>query len=281
MYAILDPKAAHEVFGSNRPEAGREFFNLVDSGDECLVVDRQLLEQLYESQAREWTRQALNAGLIRRVCESKVNARIEHLQNQDSCRSDDPHVIALAQLSGARLLYSNDGLLRQDFSDKKLLNEPPGKVYLSRRDEKQGSLFADRERSRLTRDLWAAFEDAPLEDGMDHPADEIIGNALRTKRYKKIVLQCLRSLSLDVEHASFAASVLRCLGRQVRPGTTSWRAELVRDALVSGDVEIRDAAAQAAESWGDQDIIEVLISHQEPVPWLRDYIREVADDLRN
>lgn len=281
MSAILDPKAAHEVFGSNRPEAGKNFFNLVDSGVEGLVVGRQLLEQLYESPARDWTRQAVNAGLIRRVRESEVAARTEQLENDDCCRSDDPHVIALAQVSGARLLYTNDGLLREDFSDKKLLNKPTGKVYLPRRNEGRQSFEADRERERLTRALWAAFEDAPLEDGMDHPAEEIIGNALRTKGQQKTVLQWLGSLSLEAKHASFAASIFRCLARQVRPGTTSWRTELVRDALASDDVEIRDAAAQAAELWGDRDIVEVLISHQEPVAWLRDYIEEVTRDLRN
>ena len=281
MYAILDPNAADEVFGPDRPEAGKEFFELVHSGDELLVVGRQVLEQLYQSEAREWARQALNAGLIRTACASDVNAKAEQLRSEKSCRSGDAHIIALAHVSGARLLYSNDGLLREDFSDERLLQKPLGTVYISRRNEGQPSPVQDRWQERLTTALWAAFEDTPLEDGMDHPAEYIIGNALRPRARRTSALQWLKSLSLNDQHPSFAASILRCLGRQVRPGTSTWRTDLVRDALTSGNVEIRDAAAQAAELWGDRKLVEVLLSHQEPVQWLSDYIRQVADDLRN
>ena len=57
------------------------------------------------------------------------------------------------------------------------------------------------------------------------------------------------------------------------------RVELVRDGLATEGVEIRDAAVQAAEAWGDLGMVEVLESHREPVAWLRDYVRSVIDDL--
>ena len=53
----------------------------------------------------------------------------------------------------------------------------------------------------------------------------------------------------------------------------------MRDALALDDVEIRDAAVQAAELWGDREILLVLKSHSEPESWLRDYIFDVIDDL--
>ena len=37
------------------------------------------------------------------------------LQDAGACQSNDLHVLALAQVSGARLLYSNDLSLHQDF----------------------------------------------------------------------------------------------------------------------------------------------------------------------
>ena len=43
--------------------------------------------------------------------------------------SDDPHVLALAKLTGARLLFSRDDALIQDFQNNKILNQPGGKVY--------------------------------------------------------------------------------------------------------------------------------------------------------
>ena len=137
----------------------------------------------------------------------------------------------------------------------------------------------DREQERLAAMLRFAFETEPFEDGMDHPADQIIENALRSTEDQRI-LDWFSSLSLDAKHPSFASSVLRCLGRQTHIGTATWRAGLVRDALAKDDIEIRDAAVQAAESWGGQEIVDVLMSHDEPESWLRECIPEIIDDLR-
>ena len=142
----------------------------------------------------------------------------------------------------------------------------------------QQTLTEDREQARLAAELRATFEADPLEDGMDHPAEQIIGKALRSMEDKR-VLDWFRDFSLSAAHPSFAASVLRCLGRQANPGTDLWRTGLVRGGLAMDDVEIRDAAVQAAELWGDPDMQSVLESHSEPEPWLRDYIRDVIDNL--
>ena len=113
---------------------------------------------------------------------------------------------------------------------------------------------------------------------MHHPAEEIIADALRGAE-KSRVLAWLKAFSLDSTRASLAASVFRCLGRQKLPGTERWRVGLVRDGLIAEDVEIRDAAVQAAELWGDRSPRTILLAHSEPEPWLRDYVRDVAEDL--
>ena len=146
---------------------------------------------------------------------------------------------------------------------------------LSMRQKHDGNGGQER---RLASKLWAAFEADPLEDGMDHPAEKIIEKVLQSEG--EGILDCLKRLCLNISEPSFAASVMRCLGRQNLPGTNSWRTELVRDGLATKDVEIRDAAVQAAESWGGREILDVLESHQEPEQWIRDYIRDVVEDLR-
>ena len=135
----------------------------------------------------------------------------------------------------------------------------------------------NRENERLENRLRMAFEAEPLEDGIDHPAERIIDDALRSV-HGRPVLAWFRALSVDVERPGLAASVLRCLGRR-RPGTSAWRVEIVRSALAADDVEMRDAAVQVAESWGDPGMREVLSSHTEAVPWLRAYIEDVVEDL--
>ena len=53
----------------------------------------------------------------------------QQLRDNEAVRSDDPHVLALARLSGARVLYTGDQALTQDFKDKQLIDKPRGKVY--------------------------------------------------------------------------------------------------------------------------------------------------------
>ena len=59
----------------------------------------------------------------------------EKLLQEERCRSNDTHVIALAQISGARLLYSNDKDLYVDFKNKHLIDEPRGKIYSTNEDK--------------------------------------------------------------------------------------------------------------------------------------------------
>ena len=136
----------------------------------------------------------------------------------------------------------------------------------------------DHGRDSLSSRLQASFEDNPLEDGMKHPAERIIAEALQTAK-DRWILDWLSDFCTDDARSSFAASVLRCLGRHSNVGTTSWRVGLIRDSLAIDNVEIRDAAVQAVESWCDRDSLDVLRSHREPEPWLRQYIFDVMDDL--
>lgn len=136
MCAILDADVAHQVFGSNRPKAGEEFFNWINKERGLLVVGGKLLEELVKTRAcKEWLQQALQAGRAMQCNNQKVNARAEELKNKGSCQSTDPHVIALGQISGARLLYSNDKGLHQDFTNKTLIDNPRGKVYSTLRSQ--------------------------------------------------------------------------------------------------------------------------------------------------
>lgn len=134
-------------------------------------------------------------------------------------------------------------------------------------------------RASLTNRLWAAFEAEPLEDGVSHPAEDAITEALDELGTPR-ALECFRDISLDMDNPAFAASVLRCLGRQADLGTGEWRIGLVRVALGSDDAEVRDAAAQAAESWGDFGMLAALEAHDEPTAWLKDYIDAIVDDMR-
>lgn len=137
MCAIVDANVAGEVFGPSPQPAGEKFFEWINKGSNRLVAGGKLLEELELSSRdfRIWASVAISAGKMRIISESAVNARTEEIHGEGVCRSDDPHVLALAQVSGARLLYSNDRALQQDFKDKELIDSPRGRVY-STRDSK-------------------------------------------------------------------------------------------------------------------------------------------------
>lgn len=131
MCAIVDANVASEVFGENPPPAAEEFLEWITDGRGVLVVGGRLYEELdgHSPDFRRWASQAILARQMRIEDEDLVNAKERQIRNAGQHRSDDPHVLALAHVSGARLLYSNDRDLQQDFGDRGLIDHPRGKVY--------------------------------------------------------------------------------------------------------------------------------------------------------
>ena len=130
MCAIVDANIASEVFGANTCPASEKFLEWINKGRGRIVVGGKLLEELEVlSGFREWSQNARLAGIIRTANSDTVNSITEEIKDTDICKSDDPHVIALARVTGARLLYSNDKPLQQDFKNKSLVDVPRGKVY--------------------------------------------------------------------------------------------------------------------------------------------------------
>ena len=131
MCAIVDANVASEVFGPDTSPAGDKFFDCISKGKIRLVLGGKLREELDvgSPKFRKWASQAVLAGIVRIFDEYEVNARTKQIERKKIHTSDDPHILALAQVSGARLLYSNDRALQQDFKNKQLIDNPRGSVY--------------------------------------------------------------------------------------------------------------------------------------------------------
>lgn len=149
MCAILDNDVVHQVFGRNRPAAGKAFFDWIDSGRGRLVGGGRLFEELaHNENFRLWWQAATLSGRVERVGDEAVEAETVRLAKQKACGSNDAHVIALALVSGARLLYSNDKDLGDDFRNHKL-----GNVYTTRRDKDAPPEFDNKKFRRHHREL--------------------------------------------------------------------------------------------------------------------------------
>ena len=133
-------------------------------------------------------------------------------------------------------------------------------------------------RTLLFNELYSDFAAEPFEDGMNHAAEETIARAFRNTG-AECLLGWMREFCTDIDRPHISASVLRCLSRLTEVGTLQWRKELLNDALAIDNVEIRDAAVQAIEQWEQVELLDLLRSHEETDPWLRDYIESVIDDF--
>lgn len=130
MCAIVDNNVVTEVFGNRPPEAGKKFRQWLGNRNGRLVVGGKLLEELKgNSGFREWFQQNQLSGRLRQVKRSKVEAEEQRIRWENLCQSDDEHVVALAVVSGARLLYTNDADLIKDFKNRQIVANPNGKIY--------------------------------------------------------------------------------------------------------------------------------------------------------
>lgn len=135
MCAIVDADRLHQVFGENRSEAGEFFFEWISNGSGLLVVGGQVRAEMDKySKFKAWFRTALKFGRARTVDDNAVEFETVFLRGQRICKSNDVHVLALARVSGARLLFTNDGNLQRDFGDPKIIRNPRGSVYSTRVD---------------------------------------------------------------------------------------------------------------------------------------------------
>lgn len=134
MCAILDANVVSKVFGSDRspaerPPVGVKFFQWIDSGNGQLVIGGKVATELCRNENfNRWAQQKVLAGrLLSFDKEAKTETRRLETQKQSKqmrFASNDLHILALAKVSGARLLYSEDKKLQRDFTE--ILR---GKVY--------------------------------------------------------------------------------------------------------------------------------------------------------
>ena len=132
MCAILDANTANEVFGDSRPPAGERFFDWLSSPRGQLVLGGKLLSELSRNSSfLDWMRNAINSARVRQYGDQDLAPHVADLARKEH-RSNDAHVLALAAASGARLLYTNDRALIEDFKDRAVMARP-GSVYTTAR----------------------------------------------------------------------------------------------------------------------------------------------------
>lgn len=128
MCAIVDANRWHEVFSPKRTAAGAAFHKWLSSKRGFAVLGGKLKREIASGMERMRQVQGLvHNGMVVQAPDAEVDDETERIERSGGFASDDPHILALAKVSGARLLYTNDRDLQDDFKNAGFVVD--GKIY--------------------------------------------------------------------------------------------------------------------------------------------------------
>ena len=134
MCVIVDVNVASEVFRSPPTKRGLPIRDWLTEGDGCVVYGGRLANELFKyGAARRFLIELGRQGRAARIPQGRIDKETDRLQAGQHLTSNDPHVIALARVSGARVLFSADTDLHADFKNARWVSKPRGRVYSSRK----------------------------------------------------------------------------------------------------------------------------------------------------
>lgn len=137
MCLIIDNNVASTLFLSdNKYNPYRLAYDWVQYGKGKLVIGGRLWDEYQDAYSNRKRSTTERSNWVFELTRSDraiiypmemVNKEEDEVRNE--CSSDDPHVIALARVSGARVLCTLDGALEADFKNGALVNSPRGHIY--------------------------------------------------------------------------------------------------------------------------------------------------------
>lgn len=133
MCLIVDANLAAVVFTSPPHPDFEPVLDWLEKREGCVVFGGRLAAELERlERPRRYLRELLRAGRALRLPDDPVGTEEAVVAGIGLCRSNDPHVLALARVSGARTLCTHDRDLQRDFRDHRLVSNPRGSVYQRR-----------------------------------------------------------------------------------------------------------------------------------------------------
>lgn len=130
MCVIVDANRLAVTFASSDDPSAICVRNWIEKGKGKIVysnVGRLALELSRVTEARRFVLELQRRGQARLIDGALVASAIQRLPPK-GVRSNDRHILGLALASGARLLFSGDDNLVQDFTNTKIIR-PRGKVF--------------------------------------------------------------------------------------------------------------------------------------------------------
>ena len=131
MCLIIDANVASALQPEPSDDAKPVIDSIVKRKLTLVIGGKNTMELSQNGSIRRWLRGLLRANVARRVPDPDIEREERILREHGQYKSNDVHVLALARASGARLLFSRDKALAQDFKNRACL-KPSGSVYKER-----------------------------------------------------------------------------------------------------------------------------------------------------
>ncbi len=146
MGLIIDANKAADYLNHPNDPDHEPIYVWIEKDDGKLAFGGRLTKEwLKLNKAARYIRVLLEAGRAVVYANGEVNREETEVKSTGLCTSDDQHIVALARISGVRLLFSKDGNLCDDFRNTELVPRPPGKIY---RKASHASLLRDAPKCR-------------------------------------------------------------------------------------------------------------------------------------
>jgi hypothetical protein len=130
MCLIVDANCAAVTFCNQQDGNSAPIIKWLLERDGCVVYGGRLaIELLQLGRVAKFLAELKRAARAIALEDSVINAEETVVAELKQLRSDDPHVIALARVSGARTLRTEDQALMNDFKDVSLVPRPQGRIY--------------------------------------------------------------------------------------------------------------------------------------------------------
>lgn len=130
MCLIIDANLAARVFAAPCEDDFLPIWEWIEEGDGKVVFGGRNGEELRRlNRVRRRLLDLWRAGRAMEVPSREVSAEEHRVVALGGCRSNDPHIIALARVSWARVLCTLDRELQADFKNPRLVPRPRGHIY--------------------------------------------------------------------------------------------------------------------------------------------------------
>jgi hypothetical protein len=130
---IIDANVANTFFLQDDAD-GAPLWSWIDKGARIATGGKNWIEINHKTENKRSLLELKRSGKIINYGASAVEVEERKILAAGVCTSNDQHVIALAKVSGARVLYSHDAALIEDFKNKTLIDKPRGKIYSSKKN---------------------------------------------------------------------------------------------------------------------------------------------------